>query len=227
MRAVPTVRVLGFVVAGAVVAIWRWTAPSANPPVSRPEDTAAGAAETRLSGTVPVAATDFDPTISDPPSRGVARPMDETPVVTEVPVAPPAPRNDPATRTSRLTRFPVPLRDIAANAPKDLSTLRVPLPLRAGENFEMQVRSIERQGDNAGTFIGEVAGRPGTLVILSYTGLAQAGTVQLPAESTSFRIRGIEDGTVRVDEVDLTQAPECAVCIAAQNNGTASAHPTH
>lgn len=122
---------------------------------------------------------------------------------------------DPAVRASLTTRFARPLREIVETAKTHRVPLHIPLPLRQGETFDFHVQRIESPGSDDGVLVGEIAGHPGSLVVLSYVGLAQAGTIQLPAEGTAFRVRGTDDGAVRIDEIDLRKAPECLACMQA------------
>lgn len=102
--------------------------------------------------------------------------------------------------------------------------LRVRLALRPGQDFYFLAKEHEKLGADQGVFTGEIEGHAGTLVVLSYVGLAQAGTVQLPDEARAFRIRGRDDGSVRIDEVNLALAPECANCLAAQSGSEPHTH---
>jgi hypothetical protein len=126
------------------------------------------------------------------------------------------PALDPSVRGGWRGQFDTPLIALArANPTARLPVERIRLTLSPRESATILIDHFEAAGDSEGVFEGVVEGKPGSTVILSYVGLAQAGMVHLPAEGRAFRIRGTDDGAVRITEVDLHRAPECANCIAA------------
>lgn len=136
-----------------------------------------------------------------------------------------APRADPSLVQRVETRLETPLLELASQPVSAAKPLRVRLPLRPNQDFIFVAHEHEKLGADQGVFTGEIEGRAGTLVVLSYVGLAQAGTVQLPDEGRAFRIRGRDDGSVRIEEVNLANAPECGSCLVAQTSNATHAHP--
>lgn len=71
------------------------------------------------------------------------------------------------------------------------------------------ITRTEDLGDNQGSVSGSLQGWPDSTVVLGYADGAVSGTVNLPHEQRSYIISQTEDGTLRVTELDLTQAPQC------------------
>lgn len=108
-------------------------------------------------------------------------------------------------------RLVIPLR---RHAPGPMDDFQLPVefdfPLNAKRSVPVRVQRFDVTGPDAGVFTGEVAGMPGTTVVLSFVGLAQAGVVHLPAEGRSFVVQGDAEGRLRITENDLSQAPGCS-----------------
>lgn len=100
------------------------------------------------------------------------------------------------------------------HAPGPMDDFHLPVefdfPLNAKRRVPVHVRRFDVTGPDAGVFTGEVTGIPGSTVILSFVGLAQAGVVHLPAEGRSFVVQGDAAGRLRITENDLSQAPGCS-----------------
>ena len=86
------------------------------------------------------------------------------------------------------------------------------------------LKDLELLGEDEGVFTGSLEGRPDSVVVLSYVGNAQAGTIQIPSENRSINVQGTEDGLVRFTEIDLRHAPECGACPPAPRNPQTGTH---
>lgn len=86
---------------------------------------------------------------------------------------------------------------------------RIPLRLASDRTGVMRVDGYQPTEEDGGVFQGTLEGHPGSTVILSYIGEAQAGVVLLPAEHRAYNFRAGDDGILRVTELDTRNAPDC------------------
>ena len=150
----------------------------------------------------------------DPAPRAPISPSPQAPEVSDFPaitLAPVLPEADsPATISHWQGRLVTPLRE---HAPAPDADLHLPLyfafPLSATRQIRVRIDRHDETGLDSGVFTGEAEGHPGSVVILSHVGLAQAGVVQLPEERRSFVINGDETGRIRITACDLDRAPGC------------------
>jgi hypothetical protein len=142
------------------------------------------------------------------PATEEPRPESDFPGLTTAPVLPDEP--SPGLVASWHGRLRTPLR---ARGPAPDADLHLPLrfdfPLSAGRSVRVRIERHDETGPDSGVFTGTAEDRPGSVVILSYVGLAQAGVIQLPEERRSFVINGDESGNLRITECDLERAPGC------------------
>lgn len=143
--------------------------------------------------------------VAPPPAPA---PVEEFSGVTTSPVLPEA--ASPGVLSYWHGRLLTPLRDRAPAPDADLHLpLRFAFPISATRQVRVRIDRHDETGADSGTFTGEAEDSPGSVVILSYVGLAQAGVVQLPGERRAFVINGDEAGHIRVTALDLDRAPGC------------------
>lgn len=101
----------------------------------------------------------------------------------------------------------------------------VVMPLPDGSEVLLAMRKFERAGADAGVFTGSVAGEPGSLAILAFTGDAGAGSLHIPGRGQVFEIRHTGSGSIGIGEVDVTALGTCGLCarkVAAQHPAPAT-----
>lgn len=94
------------------------------------------------------------------------------------------------------------LRDLAAEGQE----VTVQLPALWGEDFQIAVLRHEARDERQGAITGELAGKPGSQVILGYADEAVAGTVFDPDRGL-FQVRYLGHGQHRVVELDPNRFP--------------------
>jgi hypothetical protein len=168
------------------------------------------------------------------PSGGSVAEVDPAPPRAEVtarphrpPPSPPAPAapppapgepslTEPSNRVVELA--------VAAGAPRDElreARLELEVPLREwsldgepprfaffdGVEHDLVLTAHEPQDGDAGTFVGRVAGAPGSWLVLAHVDDAVAGTIFVPGQGL-YRVRTRPGGELRMTLLDPTQFPE-------------------
>lgn len=87
------------------------------------------------------------------------------------------------------------------------------LALETERVVRVLIGALQTNGQNEGTFSGHIPALPGSTVVVSYVGRAEAGVVHLPSEGIAYDLRLGDDGLRRVRRMDLREAPECAHCL--------------
>src|SRR5262249_37674751 len=67
--------------------------------------------------------------------------------------------------------------------------------------------SFEPTGDDAGVYTGEIAGVPGSYVVLAYVEEAVAGTLYVPGQGL-YRVRTRAGGELHLTEIDPARIPQ-------------------
>lgn len=146
------------------------------------------------------------PSVPDTP----AQPPDASafPGITAAPVLSEA--GSPGVISHWQGRLVTPLRDRAPEPDADLHLpLRFAFPLSASRTVHVRIERHDETAPDSGVFTGVAHDLPGSVVILSYVGLAQSGVVQLPGERRAYVINGDDTGHIRVTALDLDRAPGC------------------
>lgn len=169
-------------------------------------------ASARFSPTPPPRATTLRSHSPDAAPAASAAPASSAKAGDPAPSSPPLPEDAyPGLLSFYQVRWDPPLRSLVPTPEQDPHLpLTVTLAVESHRRLAVKILRHEITGPDAGVLTGEVEGRPGSLVVLSYVGLAQAGVVQLPDEARSYVINGDDHGRVRIAANDLTRAPACA-----------------
>jgi hypothetical protein len=85
----------------------------------------------------------------------------------------------------------------------------IPLRLAADRTGTMVVDQYQPTEEDGGVFVGTLETHPGSTVVMSYLGEAQAGVVLIPDEQRAYNFRAGDDGILRVTELDTSNAPDC------------------
>lgn len=86
------------------------------------------------------------------------------------------------------------------------------LELEPGVPQRVELVAFRRLSPDEGLFNGHLAGDTTSTVILTYVGNAEAGIVHQPTQGRAYNIRTTEDGVQHIQLMDLSRAPECALC---------------
>lgn len=105
------------------------------------------------------------------------------------------------------------LTPLRARAPAPTDDFHLPLefefPLDGTRRVPVRVSRFNVTGADSGVFSGTVPDQPGSTVVLSFVGLAQAGVIHLPELHRAYVINGDEFGHLRITETDPRLAPGC------------------
>lgn len=120
--------------------------------------------------------------------------------------APGVPSEPPVLR-QRVARIEPDFRSqLQALAEGDSGTDTLRLPSLGADDFAVAVTRHEGGADDQGAVVGEVVGKPGSHVILGYSGEAVAGTILVPGEGL-FQVRYAGNGEHRLTELDPSRFP--------------------
>lgn len=116
---------------------------------------------------------------------------------------------DPAVIRQTYVRVDIPLSVLASRSYDDRPLTHFSIPVFDGRDLDVEILRHEGTDDAGGSFVGRVAGKPGSFVILGYDGEAESGTVQIPDEGYILAISYAGEGLLRLSQLDPHKIPGC------------------
>lgn len=116
---------------------------------------------------------------------------------------------DPAVIRQTYVRVDIPLSVLASRGYDDRPLTHFSIPVFDQRDLDVEITSHEGTDEASGSFIGRIAGKPGSFVILGYDCEAESGTVQIPDEGYILEISYAGEGLLRLSQLDPHKIPGC------------------